>query len=48
MKEQFGLDGQVFATHEAAQKEDFFPSVLEPPIVHIDRVDSDTSASPSW
>lgn len=40
MKLRFGLDGQVYDTEEASQAADPFPSVLRPPIAHIDRSDS--------
>jgi hypothetical protein len=38
VKERFGLDGQTFDDADAAFNHDPFPWVLNPPIVHIDRV----------
>ena len=41
VKRCFDLDGQVFATDEAAYAADARPWESEPPIVHIDRFDID-------
>jgi hypothetical protein len=41
VKRDFGLDGQVFDDEEKAFEHDMFPFRLDPPIVHIDRVDID-------
>jgi hypothetical protein len=41
-KDEFGLDGQVFDTDDAAQEHDPFLYRLDPPVVHIDRSDDET------
>jgi hypothetical protein len=38
---RFGLGAQVYASQVESDRDDFFPSVLDPPIVLVDRLELD-------
>jgi hypothetical protein len=43
VKKRYRLNGQVFISAYAAQEHDPFPWVLDPPIVHIERPETESA-----